>query len=293
MANYTLKVRRYQPESGEGALLGGVRRRPRPLALGPRRPAAGQRPRRRLALGALFLPGGDLRLLRDEGQRPVRPRLQDPSRRGPGGCRKEGQRQPRRQRRDTSDCGRADGEHARDQGPDHRHGVDPLDQDPPCHPLASAPRRAARARVRGRARVDDRHHPVDGLHPVRRLRLLLPLDGSRPRLHRPRRPGQGLPLRRRPARRRDQGAPPRPRPRPARDLRLHPLLQLHRRLPQGRGADGPDHAPAPQSGRGGDRGPQQRPPPRARLRQHHREEGDARRGGRCRKSPSPSASKAS
>ncbi len=41
--------------------------------------------------------------------------------------------------------------------------------------------------------------------------------------------------------------------RPARDLRLHPLLQLHRRLPQGRGADGPDHAPAPQSRRGGDR----------------------------------------
>ncbi len=34
---------------------------------------------------------------------------------------------------------------------------------------------------------------------------------------------------------------------PARDLRLHPLLQLHRRLPQGRGADGPDHAPAPQA----------------------------------------------
>ena len=31
----------------------------------------------------------------------------------------------------------------------------------------------------------------------------------------------------------------------ARDLRLHPLLQLHRRVPQGRGPDEPDHAPAP------------------------------------------------
>ena len=48
-------------------------------------------------------------------------------------------------------------------------------------------RRSARARVHRRAGIDDRHHPVDGLHPVRRLRLLLPLDGSRPRLHRPRR----------------------------------------------------------------------------------------------------------
>ena len=152
------------------------------------------------------------------------------------------------------------------------------DEDPPRHPLAPPPRRAARARVRGRAGVDDRHHPVDGLHPVRRLRLLLPLDGSRPRLHRPGGAGQGLPLRRRPARRRDQGAPPRPRPRPARDLRLHPLLQLHRRLPQGRRADGPDHAPAPQGRRGGDRRPQQRPQPRDRLRQDHREEGHARRG---------------
>ena len=189
----------------------------------------------------------------------------------------ESERQPAAAAATTADRHRADGQHAGDQGPDHRHGVDALGQDPPRHPLAAPPRRGARARVRGRARVDDRHHPVDGLHPVRRLRLLLPLDGSRPRLHRPGGAGQGLPLRRRPARRRDQGAPPRPRRGPARDLRLHPLLQLHRRLPQGRGADGPDHAPAPQSRRGGDRGPQQRPRPRDRLRQDHREEGHPRR----------------
>ena len=31
---------------------------------------------------------------------------------------------------------------------------------------------------------------------------------------------------------------------PARDLRLHPLLRLRRGLPEGRGADGPDHAPS-------------------------------------------------
>ena len=42
-------------------------------------------------------------------------------------------------------------------------------------------------------------------------------------------------------------APLRPRPGPARDLRLHPLLRVHRRLPEGRRADGPDHAPAPRA----------------------------------------------
>ena len=41
--SYTLKVRRYQPESGRRPLLGGVRGRARPLALGPRR--ASSRPR--------------------------------------------------------------------------------------------------------------------------------------------------------------------------------------------------------------------------------------------------------
>ena len=42
-------------------------------------------------------------------------------------------------------------------------------------------------------------------------------------------------------------APRGPRRGPAWDLRLHPLLQLHRRLPEGRRADEPDHAPAPRS----------------------------------------------
>ncbi len=48
----------------------------------------------------------------------------------------------------------------------------------------------------------------------------------------------------------------------ARALRLHPLLQLHRRVPQGRRPDEPDHAPTPHRRLGlRYRGPQQRLPP--------------------------------
>ena len=62
-------------------------------------------------------------------------------------------------------------------------------------------------------------------------------------------------------------APQGPRRGPARHLRLHALLQLHRGLPQGRGADEPDHAAAPHRRLGPrDRRPQQRPPPREGVR---------------------------
>ena len=115
--------------------------------------------------------------------------------------------------------------------------------------------------------IDGRRHAVDGLHPVRRLRVGLPVDGGRPAVHRPGRAGQGLPLRRRPARRPAARAPEGPRRGPARHLRLHALLQVHRGVPQGRRADEPDHAPAPhRRQRPPHRRPQQRPPPRARVR---------------------------
>ena len=42
-----------------------------------------------------------------------------------------------------------------------------------------------------------------------------------------------------------RGAPEGPGRGPARHLRLHPLLRVRRGLPEGRGADEPDHAPAP------------------------------------------------
>ena len=140
---------------------------------------------------------------------------------------------------------RADGQHARDQGPDRGHGRGPLEEDPARGPVAAARGRPAGARVHRRRRVDDRHHPVDGLHPVRRLRVGLPLARGRPGVRRPRRAREGVPLRRRPARRAHRGPPARPRRGPARHLRLHPLLRLRRGLPQGRRADEPDHAAAP------------------------------------------------
>ena len=131
------------------------------------------------------------------------------------------------------------------------------------------------------ARVDGRRHAVDGLHPVRRLRLGLPVDGGRPAVHRPGRAGQGLPLRRRPARRPAVRAPEGPRRGPARHLRLHPLLQVHRGLPQGRGADEPDHAPAPpRRQRPPHRRPQQRRAPRGGVR-HARQGQRPAVGGRA------------
>ena len=123
-----------------------------------------------------------------------------------------GERRGRRHRR------RADGQHARDQGPDRGHGRGPLEEGPARHAVAHQQGADSRARVHRPPRVDDRRDAVDGLHPVRRLRLGLPLDGGRPALHRPGRARQGLPLRRRPARRAARAAPARPRRGRARDL---------------------------------------------------------------------------
>ena len=83
------------------------------------------------------------------------------------------------------DHGRADGQHARDQGPDRGHGRRPLEEGPARRAVAAARGRPAGARVHRASRGHDRHHPVDGLHPVRRLRARLPVAGGRPRVHRP------------------------------------------------------------------------------------------------------------
>ena len=68
---------------------------------------------------------------------------------------------------------------------------------------------------------------------MRLLRLGVQLDGVRPRVPRPGRAREGVPLRRRPARQGGGRAAERVQP-GARDLGLHALLLLQRALPQGR-----------------------------------------------------------
>ena len=255
MSEFKLRLRRYDPESGEAPVLGRVHRRPRGPPLGARGDPPGQGRDRRLDRHPLLVPRRDLRLVRRPHQRPDRPGLPHPSRHG---------RRPRRGRRHR---GRADEQHAGDQGPGRRHGRGALEEDPARHAVARQQGADPRARVHRPAREHGRRHAVDGLHPVRRMRVLVPVDGGRPALHRPGRAGQGLPLRRRPPRRRALRPPAGPRPGPARHVRLHALLQLHRGVPQGRRADEPDHAAAAHRRRGArHRRPQQRPPPREGVR---------------------------
>ncbi len=73
---------------------------------------------RRLDRHPLLVPRRDLRLVRRAHQRPARPRLPHPPRRGA------------RALQGRHDRGRADGQHAGDQGPDRRHGRRPLEEDP-------------------------------------------------------------------------------------------------------------------------------------------------------------------
>ena len=277
MAAYTLRCAATSPRRARGPTGRPSTSSSTPPS-GPRRAPPGQGPRRRLARGPLLLPGGDLRLLRGEDQRPVDARLQDPDRRG---RRHEADRDGGRQRRagDEPIIGRADGEHAGDQGPGHRHGVDPLGEVPPRHPVAArrpATRPSASTSSPPESMVDvtqsiaciqcgacvssclSMEADPDFIGPAALAKAYRfvgdPRDGETTR------------------------APLRPRPGPARDLRLHPLLLVHRRLPEGRRADGPDHAPAPPpADEQGIKRPQQRPQPRGRLREDHREEGHARR----------------
>ena len=67
---FTLRLRRYDPESGEAALLGRAHDRARAAPLGARgRSSRRKRPLRRLDRHPLLLPRGDLRLVRRAHQR--------------------------------------------------------------------------------------------------------------------------------------------------------------------------------------------------------------------------------
>ena len=210
-----------------------------------------QSPLRRLDRDPLLLPRGDLRLLRGAHQRRTglacHTHLDAARAAAPG-------------RRDRD---RADGQHARDQGPDRRHGCGALEEDPARHAVAARQAARPRARVRGGQRA-----MVDVTQTMACIQcgacvsdcLAMEVD-----------PGFIGPAALAKAYRfvgdpRDDAQHERlrgPLRRPAGDLRLHALLQVRGGLPQGRQPDGPDHAPAPHRGlRPADRRRQQRPPPR-------------------------------
>ena len=130
-----------RPRVRRGALLGRAHDRARAAPLGARGHPAGQGPLRRLDRHPLLLPRGDLRLLRRAHQRPARPGLPHAPRRGADA------REGRRHR------GRADGQHARHQGPHRRHGRGPLEEDPARHAVAHRQGADARARVHRPARA--------------------------------------------------------------------------------------------------------------------------------------------
>ena len=216
MADYTLKIRRYDPESGEPAYWAGLRRRPR-------------RPSARVLDGILQVKD------REDGSIGIRCSCQAAIC-GSCGVRINGQsrarlqhqasaRPPRRARR-RRDHRRADGQHARAQGPDRGHGRGALEEGPARRAVAAARGRPARARVHRAGRVDDRRDAVDGLHPLRRLRLGLPLDGGRPASSsaRPRSPRPTASSATRATAQTEERLQ-RPRRGPARHLRLHPLLR--------------------------------------------------------------------
>ena len=245
MPEYTLRIRRYDPQSGEAPHWDTHTVDLSPVqsvldAILKIKDDAG-----RLDRHPLLLPAGDLRLVRRAHERQARPGLQHPPRRGRRARARHGLESARRGPAGAGHHGRADGQHAGHPGPDRRHGRGALEEDPPRHPVADQQGAGSRARVHRPPREHGRRHPDDGLHPVRGVRVGLPGHGGRSAVRRAGRAGQGLPVRRRPARRAAGRAPARPLRGPARALRLHPLLQLHRRLPQGRRSDEPDHAPAP------------------------------------------------
>ena len=186
---------------GRRARVGLPARRPRPdQGQGRRHPRLPQE-----------LPDDDLRLVRHAHGRPCRPRLQgaDEADRGRGP-------RPRHLR---------DGEPPDRPRPGRGHGP-VLGEDPRGQAVPPAGLRgAAGTRVDLSAGADEPDPQGSALHHVRLLRLGVQLDGVRPRVPRPGRAREGVPLRRRPARQGRRRAAERVQP-GARDLGLHALLLL-------------------------------------------------------------------
>ena len=122
-----------RPGVRRGRLLGGLRRRARRPPLGARGHPRRSGTRGRLDRHPLLLPRSDLRLLRREASTGSRSWPATPT--SPTPCGRGARR---------GDRGRADGQHARAQGPDRGHGRRPLEEGPAggargCFPRGSLP----------------------------------------------------------------------------------------------------------------------------------------------------------
>ena len=150
-----------------------------------------------------------------------------------------------RQREGRRDRDRADGQHAGDQGPDRRHGRGPLEEDPARHPVAARQAAGPRARVpraeRARWSTSRRRWPASSAARASRTAWRWRSTRASSARRRSPRPTASSATR---ATTSSTSACYDLAAGPAGDLRLHPLLQVRRGLPEGRQPDGPDHAPA-------------------------------------------------
>ena len=281
MSEFTLRLRRYDPESGDAALLGRAHDRARAAPLGAR--GRSSRPR-----GASTARSGSAAPAARRSAAPAA----CASTASPGSpATPTSTRRSQRSRR-RRDRGRADGQHAGDQGPDRRHGRRALEEDPVGHAVAARPAsRCPSASTSSTARrwsTSRSRWPASSAAPASRTAWRWRSTPTSPARPRSPRPTASSATRATPSTRERLD---RARRGPARPLHLHALLQVRRRLPEGRQPDGADHAPAPHRRlRPPHRGPQQRLPPRARVRQEHPPQRPAARGRPAARTPTAASS---
>ena len=256
MPEYTLRIRRYSPETGEAAYWEEFGDRARRAPLGARRHPAGQGPPRRVDRHPLLLPRRDLRLLRRAHQRPPRPGLPHAPRRGRAST-------PATASITVEPMGNMpvikdlitdmDAVHWKkirrvtpwllpDGDPPEREYIVPKESMVDVTQTMACIQCGACVSDCLSMEVDPEFIGPAALAKAYRF-VGDPRDGQQ--FERLKDLVRG----------------------PARHLRLHPLLQLHRGVPEGRRADVPDHAAAAhRRRRPPHRRPQQRPPPRAGVR---------------------------
>ena len=234
MPEYTLRIRRYDPQSGEAAYW-----EEHTVEIGPKQSVLDailkiKDDDGRLDRDPLLLPAGDLRLVRRADERQAGAGVQHPPRGGRQRGHGTGWNPPTRRQRQPVIT------------------VEPMGNMPVIRDLIVdmdavhwkkiqrvTPWLINKEPVPEREYIVPHENMVDVTQTMACIQcgacvsdcLSMEVD---PAVHRPGRARQGVPVRRRSARRRAPRAAQGPGRGRARDLRLHPLLQLHRRVPQGR-----------------------------------------------------------